>query len=109
VQTVKTVGLNIAKSIFQVHGMDAAGKFIFHRQLKRRYVLAFFEKLPPYPSQFRWLKCYAPAPPPSAAAAKHDGTANCKVGWHPEAPPNSWLWGANTQSFDFGVSRASAR
>ena len=46
-QTVTTIGLDIAKSVFQVHGVDAEGNVIFRRQLKRRYVLAFFEKLPP--------------------------------------------------------------
>jgi transposase len=42
-----TVGLDIAKSIFQVHGVDADGQVVIRRQLKRRYVLAFFEKIPP--------------------------------------------------------------
>ena len=46
-QTVTTIGLDIAKSVFQVHAVDAAGKVIIRRQLKRGYVLAFFEKLPP--------------------------------------------------------------
>ena len=46
-QTVTTIGLDIAKSVFQVHGVDAEGKVLIRRQLKRRYVLAFFEKLPP--------------------------------------------------------------
>jgi len=46
-QTVTTIGLDIAKSVFQVHAVDAAGKVIIRRQLKRRYVLTFFEKLPP--------------------------------------------------------------
>ncbi len=45
-QTITTIGLDIAKSVFQVHGVDAEGNVIFRRQLKRRYVLAFFEKLP---------------------------------------------------------------
>jgi transposase len=45
-QGVTTIGLDIAKSVFQVHGIDAEGKVIIRRQLKRRYVLAFFEKLP---------------------------------------------------------------
>ena len=45
-QTVTTIGLDIAKSVFQVHGVDAAGQVVVRRQLKRRYVLAFFEKLP---------------------------------------------------------------
>src|SRR6516162_7697585 len=46
-QTITTVGLDIAKSVFQVHGVDAQGKVIVRRQLKRRYVLSFFQKLPP--------------------------------------------------------------
>ena len=45
-QVVTTVGLDIAKSVFQVHGVDGAGQVVIRRQLKRRYVLAFFEKLP---------------------------------------------------------------
>ena len=45
-QAVTTIGLDIAKSVFQVHGIDAGGNVLIRRQLKRRYVLAFFEKLP---------------------------------------------------------------
>ena len=43
-------GFDIAKSVFQVHGVDAAGQVVIRRQLKRRYVLAFFQKLPPVPT-----------------------------------------------------------
>ena len=46
-QSITTIGLDLAKSIFQVHGIDAAGQVVMRRQLKRRYVLKFFEKLPP--------------------------------------------------------------
>jgi transposase len=46
-QTVTTIGLDIAKSVFQVHGLDAASQVVIRRKLKRRYVLAFFQKLPP--------------------------------------------------------------
>ena len=46
-QTITTIGLDVAKSVFQVHGVDAAGQVVIRRQLKRRYVLAFFQKLPP--------------------------------------------------------------
>src|SRR5690242_18602727 len=46
-QTIATIGLDIAKSVFQVHGVDAAGQVVVRRQLKRRHVLAFFAKLPP--------------------------------------------------------------
>ena len=46
-QGVTTIGLDIAKSVFQVHGVDAAGTILIRRQLRRRYVLTFFQKLPP--------------------------------------------------------------
>ena len=46
-QAITTIGLDIAKSVFQVHGVDAEGTVVVRRQLKRRYVLAFFQKLPP--------------------------------------------------------------
>jgi transposase len=46
-QTVATIGLDIAESIFQVHGVDAGGQVVIRRRLKRRYVLAFFQKLSP--------------------------------------------------------------
>jgi transposase len=46
-QAITTIGLDIAKSVFQVHAIDAEGKVVIRRQLKRRYVLAFFQKLPP--------------------------------------------------------------
>ena len=46
-QTITTIGFDIAKSVFLVHGVDAAGEVVIRRQLKRRYVVAFFQKLPP--------------------------------------------------------------
>jgi transposase len=46
-QVITTIGLDIAKSVFQVHGVDAGGQVVMRRQLKRRYVLTFFRKLPP--------------------------------------------------------------
>ena len=46
-QAITTIGLDIANSVFQVHGVDAAGQVTIRRQLKRRYVLAFFQKLSP--------------------------------------------------------------
>jgi hypothetical protein len=35
-QTITTIGLDIAKSVFQVHGVDAAGNVILRRKMKRR-------------------------------------------------------------------------
>jgi len=62
-QTITTIGLDIAKSVFQAHGIDAAGQVVMRRQLKRRFVLSFFEKLPPclvgieaYASSHHWSR-----------------------------------------------------
>src|SRR3974377_304999 len=46
-QSISTIGLDIAKSVFQVHGVDAAGQVVIRRQLTRRQVVAFFQKLSP--------------------------------------------------------------
>ena len=34
--TVTTIGLDIAKKVFQVHGIDGGGEIVLRRQLKRR-------------------------------------------------------------------------
>jgi hypothetical protein len=46
IKALPGVQRTVAKSVFQVHGVDANGVVVIRRQLKRRYVLAFFEKLP---------------------------------------------------------------
>jgi len=65
-QTVTTIGFDIAKSVFQVHGVDAVGRVVIRRQLKRRHVLAFFEKRPP---------CLVGI---EACASSHHGRASCR-------------------------------
>src|SRR5262249_2743681 len=42
--TTRTVGLDIAKSVFQVHGIDADGNVVVRRQLKRRYVKPYVKR-----------------------------------------------------------------
>jgi transposase len=44
---ITTIGLDIAKNVFQVHGIDAAEKVVVRKQLRRSQVLAFFKALPP--------------------------------------------------------------
>ena len=43
---VNTIGVDLAKNVFQVHGVDSAGKVVITRQLRRKQVLDFFSKLP---------------------------------------------------------------
>jgi hypothetical protein len=44
---ISTIGIDIAKNVFQVHGVDAHGKVVLTRQLRRKQVLEFFAKLGP--------------------------------------------------------------
>ena len=46
-EQVSTIGLDIAKNVFQVHGIDETGEVAIRRQLRRRQVLVFFGKLSP--------------------------------------------------------------
>jgi transposase len=44
---ISTIGLDIAKNVFQVHGIDQSGKIVVQRRLRRGQVLSFFERQPP--------------------------------------------------------------
>ena len=44
---VSTIGLDLAKNVFQVHGIDANEKVVVRKQLRRNQVIAFFKALPP--------------------------------------------------------------
>ena len=44
---VSTIGVDLAKNVFQVHGVDSAGKVVIIRQLRRKQVIDFFSKIPP--------------------------------------------------------------
>ncbi len=44
---VSTVGVDIAKKLFQVHGVDRVGAVVVRRSLRRRQMLTFFGRLPP--------------------------------------------------------------
>jgi transposase len=44
---ITTIGLDIAKNVFQVHGIDAAEKVVVRKQLRRGQMMKFFEALPP--------------------------------------------------------------
>ena len=44
---VTTMGLDLAKHVFQVHGIDADGRIAVRRKLRRAEVISYFSKLPP--------------------------------------------------------------
>jgi transposase len=43
---ITTVGLDLAKNVFQAHGADALGRAVLRKKLRRDQVLAFFSQLP---------------------------------------------------------------
>ncbi|UCQ11986.1 IS110 family transposase [Edwardsiella tarda] len=45
--SVKTIGIDLAKEVFQIHGTDEHGKRLFNKQLKRAKMLSFFANIPP--------------------------------------------------------------
>ena len=76
-QARTTIGFDIAKSVCQVHGVDTVGHVIIRRQLKRRQVIGFFQKLPAclvgsFPA------CCARAASGQAAAAPPRSLMNCR-------------------------------
>jgi hypothetical protein len=58
-QAVTTIGLDIAKPAFQVHGVDAQGNVAVRRQLKRRQVLPFLQEAVALPRGHRGLRYVA--------------------------------------------------
>ena len=53
---VSTIGVDLAKNVFQVHGVDSAGKVVITRQLRRKQVIEFFSKLPALPGRHGGLR-----------------------------------------------------
>lgn len=43
-----TIGLDLAKNVFQIHEVDPEGVIVFRRQLRRLQVLAFYSRLEPW-------------------------------------------------------------
>ena len=58
-QMITTIGLDIAKSVFQVHGVDAAGQVVVRRQLKRRVRSGVLSEATAMPDRHRGLRVIA--------------------------------------------------
>ena len=78
---ISTIGLDIAKDVFQVHGIDAAEKVVVRKQLRRSQVLAFFKALPSR------AIVWSGRTPPIASAMSHTRSAYaCFEDWVREGP-----------------------
>jgi transposase len=90
-QTITTIGLDIAKSVFQVHGVDATGRVVMRRQLKRRQVLAS-KRLHYIPGVGPMLATALVASMPrSMAPGTGPGSRRCSAGARRRSPPSRLL------------------
>jgi len=46
-QQIQTIGIDLAKNVFQVHGVDESERVVLVKQLRRNQVIPFFKKLDP--------------------------------------------------------------
>ena len=74
-QAVTTIGLDIAKSVFQVHGVDAQGTIAIRRPLKRRAGAAILQEAAALPCRYRSL-CYVASLVSSATGARPHGASD---------------------------------
>ena len=88
---VSTIGLDIAKNVFQVHGVDNDGRVVIRRQLRRPQVLKFFAKLSACligieacATAHHWareLRKFGPGPvcPPAHVADQCNPISSCRI------------------------------
>jgi hypothetical protein len=55
---VSTIGLDIAKSVFQIHGVNAAGAVVIRKRISRAKLLEFFAALRPASSALRRVRAH---------------------------------------------------
>ena len=72
---VSTIGLDIAKSVFQVHGVDGSGAVVIRKRVSRLKLLEFFAALPAVPCRDRSLSV-SPSLGPRASSAWPHGAAD---------------------------------
>ena len=51
--TLSVLAIDLAKHVFQLHGVDGSGAGVLRKRLKRTQLLAFVQSLPPAPSRWR--------------------------------------------------------
>jgi transposase len=50
---ITTIGIDLAKSVFQIHGVDGHGKTLLKKQIKRSEMATFFSNIPPVSSAWK--------------------------------------------------------
>jgi hypothetical protein len=68
-----TIGLDLAKNVFQLHGVDAKGRVVVRRRLRRAEVMRFFAELPPCRVGWRRVPEHTTGRGRSASSATRSG------------------------------------
>ena len=53
---ITTIGLDLAKNVFQVHGVDAAGQAVVRKSLRRSQMVAIFRQVASLPGRHRGVR-----------------------------------------------------
>lgn len=84
-KTITRIGMDTAKNVFQLHGVDESEAVVLRRQFRRREMIAFFEKLPPVlvaieacGSSHHWARMYEYCP---QLASRDVAARSCPAGW----------------------------
>lgn len=77
-EQITTASLDIAKQVFQFHGIDAAGAIVVRRKLRRDDVLGFFKDVAAVPGRHRGLRHRASLGAYSDGAPPHDAPSYVK-------------------------------
>ena len=76
---VSTIGLDIAKSVFQIHGVDAAGTVVIRKRITRAKLLEFFAALSPCLVGIEACPTAHPLEPPAWGARPHREAAAAEL------------------------------
>ena len=58
-EQISRIGMDTSKHVFQLHGVNAAEAAVLRKKLRRKEMVAFFEKLPPYVDGPLLARCFA--------------------------------------------------
>ena len=90
---VSTVGLDLAKYIFQLHGADSAGAVVFRQKLRRGQLLAFLATLPPRTVALEacgTAHCFASARARASSRSLHIALSGQHHRSHQDAAPEAY-------------------
>ncbi len=97
---ISTIGLDLAKNVFQIHGVNEHGKVVLQKQLSRDRMAVFFAKLPP--CLIGLEACggahYIPLRAPKNTGIGRKGLEHTRTKNHRQAVVSGYLWNGHERS-----------